>query len=39
MIARIWHGATSAADADHYLDYLHQTGIPDYQATLGNQGV
>jgi heme-degrading monooxygenase HmoA len=39
MIARIWRGATSAADADHYLDYLHQTGIPDYQATPGNRGV
>jgi heme-degrading monooxygenase HmoA len=39
MIARIWHGRTNATDADEYLDYLHRTGIPDYQATPGNQGV
>ena len=39
MIARVWHGRTKATDADDYLDYLHRTGIPDYQATPGNQGV
>ena len=39
MIARTWHGVTSLAKADEYLDYLHQTGIPDYRATEGNQGV
>lgn len=39
MIARIWHGITAAAKADAYLDYLNQTGVPDYQATAGNQGV
>jgi heme-degrading monooxygenase HmoA len=39
MIARIWHGITRAADADTYLDYLNRTGIPDYRATEGNQGV
>ena len=39
MIARIWHGITAAAKADAYLDYLNQTGVPDYQATAGNRGV
>jgi heme-degrading monooxygenase HmoA len=39
MIARIWHGVTAAAKADEYMEYLQQTGIPDYQATAGNLGV
>jgi heme-degrading monooxygenase HmoA len=39
MIARIWHGITSAAKADDYLDFLNQSGVPDYQATPGNRGV
>lgn len=39
MIARTWHGVTPAAKADEYLDFLHRTGIPDYQATEGNRGV
>jgi len=39
MIARIWHGITAAAKADAYLDYLNQTGVPDYQVTAGNRGV
>ena len=39
MIARIWHGKTRAAEADQYLDYLKQTGLPDYRATPGNRGV
>lgn len=39
MIARTWHGVVAAADADAYLDYLHQTGVPDYRATPGNEGV
>lgn len=39
MIARTWHGVTPLAKADEYLDYLHRTGIPDYRATEGNQGV
>jgi heme-degrading monooxygenase HmoA len=38
MIARIWHGVTQAADADDYLNYINQTGIPDYRATPGNCG-
>src|SRR5262245_42058023 len=39
MIARIWHGVTPSSKADQYLDYLNKTGIPDYRATEGNQGV
>jgi len=39
MIARIWRGATRAADADRYLDYLHATGLPGYRDTPGNRGV
>lgn len=39
MIARTWHGMTDAAKADEYLGYLNQTGVPDLQATPGNQGV
>jgi len=38
MIARIWHGTTTAANAGAYLDYLNRTGIPDYRATQGNRG-
>ncbi len=39
MIARIWHGVTMAAQADEYVEYLKQTGLPDYAATEGNRGV
>ena len=39
MIARSWAGATRAADADAYLDYLHATGFAEYRATPGNRGV
>jgi heme-degrading monooxygenase HmoA len=39
MIARIWHGVTEAAKSDEYLDYLGETGVPDYRATEGNRGV
>ena len=39
MIARIWHGVTPSSKADQYLDYINETGIADYQATEGNQGV
>jgi len=38
MLARIWHGVTAAEKADEYLDYLNQTGVPDYLATPGNRG-
>jgi heme-degrading monooxygenase HmoA len=39
MIARTWWGATRAADADAYLDYLNATGLTAYRATPGNRGV
>ncbi len=39
MIARIWHGVTPASKADEYVEYLNQTGLPDYAATEGNRGV
>ena len=38
MLARIWRGVTLTEQADAYLDYLNQTGIPDYLATPGNRG-
>jgi heme-degrading monooxygenase HmoA len=37
MIARIWRGWTTAADADDYVSYLAGTGLKDYRATQGNQ--
>jgi hypothetical protein len=39
LITRLWEGSTRAADADRYLDYLHRTGLPDYQRAAGNHGV
>ena len=39
MIARTWHGATRAQDADRYVEYLNATGLREYRATPGNQGV
>jgi heme-degrading monooxygenase HmoA len=40
MIARIWHGKTTPAKADAYMeDYFNKTGLADYQATEGNLGV
>lgn len=39
MIARLWRGETRAEDADAYLAYLQETGLPAYVATPGNRGV
>jgi heme-degrading monooxygenase HmoA len=39
VIARMWHGVTVAEKADEYLDYLNETGVPDYRETEGNRGV
>ena len=39
MIARLWLGVTPVSKADAYADYLEQTGLKDYRATEGNQGV
>jgi len=38
MIVRTWRGATRAADATAYVEYLMRTGIPEYEATPGNLG-
>jgi heme-degrading monooxygenase HmoA len=38
MIARIWHGRTKASDAEAYLHYLFESGIPAYRTTTGNRG-
>jgi heme-degrading monooxygenase HmoA len=38
-IARTWSGATRAADADDYLEYLRRTGLRDYAGTPGNEGI
>jgi heme-degrading monooxygenase HmoA len=39
MIARIWRGVTPAEKADQYLEYLVETGLKEYRAVPGNQGV
>jgi heme-degrading monooxygenase HmoA len=39
MIARTWHGAVRAEDAERYHRYLLDTGLRDYRHTAGNRGV
>jgi heme-degrading monooxygenase HmoA len=39
MIARIWRGTTPAEKSEEYLEYLNETGVPDYRGTSGNRGV
>ena len=39
MLARLWTGATRAADADAYVRYMDETGFAEYRATPGNRGV
>ena len=39
MIARTWHGVTTATQAEAYLDFLIRRAIPDYQSIVGNRGV
>jgi heme-degrading monooxygenase HmoA len=38
MVARVWRGWTSPADADEYVDYIERTGLAAYKATPGNLG-
>ncbi len=38
MIARTWHGAVPAADAEAYAAYIRETGLAEYAATPGNRG-
>ena len=39
MIARIWTGATRAADADAYEDYMRDVALPGYANVTGNRAV
>ena len=39
MIARTWHGRVPTDKADAYHRYLLETGVKEYRATEGNQGV
>lgn len=39
LIARTWHGRTTAGQADEYLKFLIERAIPDYQSVAGNRGV
>ena len=39
VITRIWHGRTKAEHADEYLQFLIDTGVPDYKSVRGNLGV
>lgn len=39
MIARIWRGRTSDAQADEYFELLKRTGVPLYRRTPGNRGI
>ncbi len=39
MIARVWRGVTTLADADRYAEYLDRTGVASCRTIPGNQGV
>jgi len=38
-ILRVWRGATHAADAEPYVDYMSETGFAALRGTPGNLGV
>jgi heme-degrading monooxygenase HmoA len=38
LIARIWHGQTSAAKAEEYTQYLYEAGIKKIESIPGNRG-
>lgn len=38
MVARTWRGWTRREDAEAYVAYLEQTGMPAYRSTPGNRG-
>ncbi len=38
LIARTWHGVTSATDADRYERYVADTGMAESRRTPGNRG-
>jgi heme-degrading monooxygenase HmoA len=37
MLARVWRGATRAADAEKYLEYLDRTGHAEYRRMAGHR--
>jgi heme-degrading monooxygenase HmoA len=39
MVARIWHGRTSAEKADEYRQYLFDAGVKKIASLPGNRGV
>ena len=39
MIARIWHGKTTAANLEAYTSLLKKLAIPDYTKTTGFKGL
>ncbi len=39
MITRVWHGRTSLANADSYLEFLLSKGTADYKKVKGNLSV
>jgi heme-degrading monooxygenase HmoA len=39
VIARIWTGATHAADAEAYEDYMREVALPGYANVTGNRAV
>ncbi|GAB5518149.1 MAG: antibiotic biosynthesis monooxygenase [Rhodothermales bacterium] len=39
MLARLWHGRTSADKADAYLAFLNERAVPDYSRIEGCLGV
>jgi len=39
VVVRTWRGATRAADADAYAEYIDTTGIAALAGTPGNEGV
>ncbi|MGQ0540384.1 MAG: antibiotic biosynthesis monooxygenase [Blastocatellia bacterium] len=39
LITRVWHGTTTAKDADAYLNFLIEKAVPDYRSIEGNRGI
>lgn len=39
LIARIWHGKTSAGNAQNYIDWAKRTVVPEFSETPGNKGL
>lgn len=39
MIARLWRGVSSRADADAFWRYVQNTGVRDFRTAPGNRGI